>query len=158
MKKGFSSCKKISQNTFYKIILAVSFISLCGCNSDGTASGSDSIGYISFKDEGCSSNSGLAKSNDEPVIDYCCYGDCATVSLIFTTLCESSFKDKVFICGNMIDIYLDNVSNSTAECICSYTETFSFRIFKHSEYIVRFNYKHLGRTEYNLLAERTIYL
>lgn len=158
MKEGFSFRNKIITDTFLIIVFALAFFIFCGCNDNGSVSGSNSIGYLSFQDEGCTSGHGLAKSNSEAVFDYLYFNNHLKINVSFTTLCSSVFKDSVVLIGDSINIYLVNISKSTADCICPYKETFNFIIYEGGQFKVKFGYKHIGKTEYNVLVDTTISL
>ncbi len=158
MREGFSFRNIILPGTFLKTVFAVTFFLFCGCNDNGSLSSSNLIGYLSFLDEGCTSDHGLAKSNSEAVFGYSYFNNHLKINVSFTTLCASVFKDSVVIIGNSVNIYLANKSKYAAECICPYKETFNFIIYEGGQFKVKFNYKHIGKTEYNVLADTTICL
>ncbi len=158
MNEGFSFLILKRVKIFLQYFLFLTILLFCCCSDNGSLSSSSSIGYLSYVDEGCSPDQGLAKINSEAIIDYKYLGNHLKINVFFTTLCASVFKDSVVIKGNSIDIFLANVSKFGAECICPYKETFNFIILKPGKFKVKFCYRHTGKIEYHVLADTTIYL
>ncbi|MFZ1291442.1 MAG: hypothetical protein WAR79_15210 [Melioribacteraceae bacterium] len=135
------------------LILIISF----GCNEEETApivpQNTRPIEHLSIKVQGCQSSEILLKTND---VGWSYSNDTLKIAYMFKANCYSKFSHTINSTENKIEIYLTNVSNSSARCMCNFQETFSFYAESPKKIKVYFYYRSKSTDEYEDMAFSSI--
>jgi len=156
LKNNIMRGKNMSIKLFYFLITILVISILIGSCNDLTTPDSLPIEFVSFKDEGCTSDNSLQKITDEAILNWKYLNGRLQLEFLFSTHCSASCKDSIVISADTINIFLADTNQFVAKCSCQRKEAFEFEINGYDQLQIIFNYKPITKPEYFKLIDMII--
>lgn len=152
---------KMKKRLFYLLFcITFQFFLIAGCDEKESLTPiSRSVEYLSHQSKGCglSKDIGeLEKISDDAIFNWQCVNSNLTLEVLFSGRCDLTIKDSVYTKDNGINIFLCEVNQPGARCICQYKEVFNFTVKDKKEMRIILNYKAYLNKEYSVRADSVI--